>query len=308
MENKERFFPELMTQLPIWVLWCLEDRKGKETKVPYQIGGRRASATDPDTWATHQAVMDEWEIESHRYQGIGAVMTKQNRLTFIDIDHCVQPDGSFDERASDILEGFTDDDGNLATFCEYSQSGTGLHLVVIGEIPRCFNNRKLGVEMYDNDRFIAMTGNALAACEPSEFPDGLRYVFEKYKTASAVSSSKPVRTDPAERRKDDWIISHASARDGSKFSALYNGDWSEYESRSEADLALCCILAFWTNNDPESIDRIFRKSGMYRAKWERENYRQPTIEKAIDHNDDTLAEFVQRKKRRVGEAFLAEFS
>lgn len=307
MGTNERFFPETMTRLPIWVLWRLEDRNGSKTKVPYQIGGRKASSTDPATWATHEAVTDEWIIEASRYQGIGAVMSKQNNLVFIDIDHCVNPDGSFDDRATDILDGFMDDDGNLVTFCEYSQSGTGLHLVVIGDIPRCFNNRKMGVEMYDTDRFIAMTGDALAACEPSECPDGLRYVFEKYKTASAASAGTPARIDPATRRADEWIIEHASARDESKFPALFNGDISGYESRSEADIALCCILAFWTNNDPEAIDRLFRKSGLYRAKWERENYRRPTIEKAISHNDDTLEEFVRRRKRKVGEAFFAEF-
>ena len=301
-----RFFPENMTRLPIWVLWRLEDRNGSKTKVPYQIGGRRASSTDPSSWATHPAIMEEWEVESQRYQGIGAVMSKQYRLVFIDIDHCITPDGGFDERASDILEAFMDDNGELTTFCEFSQSGTGLHLVVIGEIPRCFNNRKKGIEMYDDNRFIAMTGNALATCEPADCADGIRYVFEKYKTVSALPSEKPIRVDPATQRNDDWIIRHASARETSRFSALFNGDWSAYDSRSEADMALCCLLAFWTNNNPEAIDRIFRRSGLYREKWERENYRRPTIQKAISHNDDTLEEFTRRKIKKGGNASLEE--
>lgn len=310
-ETTTRFFPEALTRLPIWVLWRLEDRNGRKTKVPYQIGGKRASATDPATWATNPAVMEEWEILSHHYQGIGTVMSKQNRLVFIDIDHCILPDGSFDDRASDILEAFMDDDGNLITFCEFSQSGSGLHLVVIGEVPRCFNNRKKGVEMYDTDRFIAMTGNALAACEPAECPDGIRYVFNKYKTASAGSAGPTIPIDQASRREDDWIIQHARDRipkpgQINRFPALFSGDISGYESSSEADLALCCILAFWTNNDPAAIDRIFRKSGLYRAKWERENYRRPTIEKAISHNDDTLFEFSQRRTKKAGAASLAE--
>ena len=302
-----RFFPKALRQLPIWVLWRLENRNGKRTKVPYQIGNKRASSTDSSTWATYSEVIEEWEIESHMFQGIGAVMAKQNRLVFIDIDHCILSDGGFDDRATDILEAFTNDDGNMTTFCEYSQSGTGLHLVVIGEVPRCFNNRKKGVEMYDDGRFIAMTGNALAACEPSENPDGILYVFNKYKTASADPVNQKIKTDTTTRRSDDWIIAHASARDKSKFPALFKGDWSAYESRSEADLALCKILAFWTNNDPEAMDRIFRKSGLYRAKWERQNYSQPTINKAINTNNDTLEEFQKRSFQKVGEASLAEF-
>lgn len=307
--TNERFFPETLIRLPIWVLWRLEERNGRMTKVPYQANGRRASSMDPATWATHQDALDEWQADSHKYQGIGTVMSKQYRLIFIDIDHCILPDGSLDNRAEDILSAFMDDDGNLATFCEFSQSRTGLHLIAVGEIPRSFNNRKLNVEMYDDGRFAAMTGNAFAACEPSECADGIRYVFERYKTASSTIdwTSRPA-IDPATRKSDDWILRHASERERSKFPALFKGDWSKYESQSEADIALCKILAFWTNNDPEAIDRLFRQSGLYRAKWERENYRRPTIEKAISTNDDTLAEFVQREKRRVGEAFLAEFS
>ena len=37
----------------------------------------------------------------------------------------------------------------------------------------------------------------------------------------------------------------AVARNGPKFTALWEGDISEYESASEADLALNGILAFW---------------------------------------------------------------
>jgi primase-polymerase (primpol)-like protein len=63
------------------------------------------------------------------------------------------------------------------------------------------------------------------------------------------------------------------ARNGDKFSRLWAGDASEYDSASEADLALCSILAFWTVGDPDSIDRLFRESGLFRdAKWSRESY------------------------------------
>ena len=146
-----------------------------------------------------------------------------------------------------------------------------------------------------------MTGNAYCKFEPGEFPDGLRYVFEKYKTKAPVATAalerKPV--DPATRKGDDWIIEHARDRQGksNKFPALFSGDWSEYGSQSEADLALCKNLAFWTNNDPEAIDRIFRRSGLYRAKWERQDYSSRTIGKAIAENTDTLDEFTRRKRK-----------
>lgn len=305
---EKRFFPSTMIHLPIWVLWRLEDRNSKKTKVPYQIGGKRASSTDPATWATYGDTIEEWEAFGQYYQGIGAVMSKQNRLVFIDIDHCILPDGQYDERANDILEAFTNDNGNLTTFCEYSQSGTGLHLITIGEIPRCFNNRKKGVEMYDDGRFIAMTGNALAACEPSECTDGINYIYNKYKTTAAASSDNCVRVDPSTRRSDNWIIDHAKARE-KKFADLFAGEWSKagYESQSEADLALCLILSFWTDRDPVSMDRLFRQSGLYRYKWERASYRDTTLRKAINELGESLSEFQTRRMREEGRQCLEWF-
>ena len=45
-----------------------------------------------------------------------------------------------------------------------------------------------------------------------------------------------------------------------------------YSSPSEADLALCTILSFWTKKKPGLIDSIFRQSGLYRPKWDEKHY------------------------------------
>jgi len=64
-----------------------------------------------------------------------------------------------------------------------------------------------------------------------------------------------------------------------------NGDTSGYPSHSEADLALCNHLAFYTR-DRYQIDRIFRQSKLYRAKWDEKHgsdtYGDNTIQKALD--------------------------
>src|ERR671920_770461 len=55
-----------------------------------------------------------------------------------------------------------------------------------------------------------------------------------------------------------------------RFSRLWNGDTSGYGSPSEADLALCGMLAFWTGGDATRIDTLFRQSGHYRNRTIRE--------------------------------------
>jgi hypothetical protein len=81
---------------------------------------------------------------------------------------------------------------------------------------------------------------------------------------------------------DNDVISRAlSASNGERFSRLWNGDTSGYGSHSEADLALCGMLAFWTGGDASRIDFLFRQSGLYREKWDRKDYRNRTIAEAL---------------------------
>ena len=68
---------------------------------------------------------------------------------------------------------------------------------------------------------------------------------------------------------------------------LWRGDWqADHESQSHADYDLCrTFLAFWTGNDAERMDRLFRQSGLYRPKWDERRgnrtYGDTTIENAI---------------------------
>ena len=72
---------------------------------------------------------------------------------------------------------------------------------------------------------------------------------------------------------DEELIEKArAATNGPKFERLWNGNTSGYESQSEADMALCCLLAFWTGGDPTQVDRLFRESALSRKKWDEVHY------------------------------------
>lgn len=294
-----RYFPDNLTKLPIWVLWRLEsDKNGRVTKVPYcGRSNRRASSTDPGTWTTFDRVLEKIQKRRYTFKGIGVGVRKEDRLIFIDVDHCVSEDGKLSDVAQDIVDHLP------GQFVEISQSGTGLHILALGEIPRNFKNSKNGVEMYSEKRFCSMTGNALREGEPHEDPEGLRYVFETYKTPD--KQEKPLRSQNfAIQREDRWVIDHAMKN--RKFPDLYSGNWNllGYGSQSEADLALCNILAFWTDCDPDQIDRIFRSSGLFREKWNRTDYREATIREAISNCSTTLSEYLRKEDDQFGKAFL----
>lgn len=72
-----------------------------------------------------------------------------------------------------------------------------------------------------------------------------------------------------------------AAKGGERFKQLWSGGSVGYDSTSEADLAFCCLLAFWTGGDYTKIDKLFRASKRMRDKWDREEYRHSTITKAL---------------------------
>ena len=101
---------------------------------------------------------------------------------------------------------------------------------------------------------------------------------------SANGHTKPVAAaEPVDNGlSDSEVIQKAlAASNGVRFSRLWNGDTSGYGSHSEADLALCGMLAFWTGGDATRIDTLFRQSGLYRKKWDRNDYRNRTIREAL---------------------------
>ena len=99
----------------------------------------------------------------------------------------------------------------------------------------------------------------------------------------------------ASRLDEEQLLDKARRADP-LFDALYHGDWmGRYASQSEADLALCSKLAFWFQKDAFRIDKIFRQSSLFRAKWDEKHfgngstYGQKTVEMAISGCRDVYA-------------------
>jgi putative DNA primase/helicase len=143
--------PEELRQRRQWVVWKLEERDGKPTKVPYIAGGSgKASSTDSLTWRSFEEAVQA--LETGRYNGIDFVFSSGDPFAGIDLDDCRDPEtGELEEWAEKIVE-------NFGGYAEVSQSGTGVHIIIKGKAP----NKKRGkVEAYSLERFFAMTGQVL---------------------------------------------------------------------------------------------------------------------------------------------------
>lgn len=260
-------FPKDLAALPNWVCWRLEkDKKsGRDMKVPYSpYDTKRASASNPATWGSLSEA--QTCAEKYLFSGIGFMFTEKSGIVGVDIDHCLA-DGKPNGIAADILSQLP------PTYIEISPSGTGLHIFLKGTLPPGGNrNSKLGVEMYSSSRYFTVTGKTFEKSADSIGEDNgaLEYIHRKYIAQSKQNRQKPRENQPNSSLSDDEIVSLAQAsKDSEAFTSLWQGNWQEkYKSQSEADFALCRKLAFWTRRNMEQIDRLFRKSGLFREKWE----------------------------------------
>jgi primase-polymerase (primpol)-like protein len=276
--------PGDLVSCPQWLCWREQKRDGKVTKVPIDpTSGSYASATDPSTWADFETARAYAETDA---AGLGFVFTDDDPFVGVDLDDCRVPET---ETTLDWAEEIVD---TLDSYTEVSPSGTGYHVLVRGELPGD-RNRNGSVELYETARFFTVTGDHVEST-PTEVRDrqeALETVHSEH-VAPDDEKAEPESERPAPSgsidMEDDQLLSKArNAKNGEKFDRLWRGSTSGYESQSEADMALCSLLAFWTGGDADRVDRLFRDSGLMREKWDEvhfsdgSTYGEKTVERAI---------------------------
>ena len=287
-------FPQELAALRQWICWRLEpDPRGeKPRKVPYDPRtGRKASSTNPETWATLPEAMRAQT--KYLFTGVGFVFTEAGGIVGVDIDHCRNEDGTFTEAAQAILDKYP-------SYTEISPSGAGLHIFYRGVMPGKGNkNSVTGVEMYASARYFTMTGNRLEGT-PEVITDGaqaLPWIHENYIARKQARKRKAKKAARRVVLTDEQVLEKArAAQNAGDFTALWEGRWQEkFASQSEADLALCCALAFWTGRDREQMDRLFRQSALFREKWDKVHhadgatYGEETLEQAIARTENVYS-------------------
>jgi hypothetical protein len=244
--------------------------------------------------------MAAWK--SGHYSGIGFVFSAEDDIVGIDLDKCRNPQtGQVEPWAQAVIDKF-------ATYSEVSPSGRGIHLYLRGKLPA--GPRKKGhIEVYESARYFTVTGEHIPST-PATLERRQEDLGQFFNDVFGGSTSKPSPDRSGATTLDDaTVLSKArKAKNGAKFDRLYAGDWTGYPSQSEADLALCTMLAFRVDGNAAQIDRLFRSSGLMRPdKWDRSvgqgrTYGQATIQKAIagcrhdSHGDRTLPEVVTNER------------
>lgn len=276
--------PEELKKLKLWVLWRSEDNPGKEkpTKIPYQPNGERAKVNDSASWYEFDEIIDAYDNGS--YDGIGFVFSEEDDFIGIDFDNVISDDMTIDQDAKEWIEKFD-------SYTEYSQSRKGVHIIVRGNLSG--HRRKKGnYEMYDSGRYFVFTGDLYnehiktIKQQQSIIDEFYREVIDNRDSlARDITGTARYEFNEANQWSDDEIQKKLKkAANADKYQKLFSGDISDYPSQSEADLGLCRLISFYTNN-PGQIDRIFRQSKLMRQKWDEnhgeQTYGAMTIEKAL---------------------------
>ena len=247
--------------------WKYEQRKERMTKVPYNpVTGRKASVDKPETFVDFNTAVNG----ANAYNGIGIRVTGQ--IIAVDLDHCIADDVLL-PWASEIVERFRD------TYIEISPSGTGLRILALmpdGYVydSNTFYIKKGNVEVYvagATNRFVTLTGNVYQQAEVSEEVDAMQWLIDTHMKRKQPISQKSLPNRDSYLSDERVIEIAMNAANSVKFTRLWNGDITGYPSNSEGDSALCSMLAFYCNGNVEQMDRLFRKSNLYRPKWDEQH-------------------------------------
>ena len=284
-----------------FILWAPVPNGARTDKKPVNSAtGLVHDAHDPSIWLDADTAIQRASLMGY---GVGFVFTATDPFFFLDIDKCLQPDGQWSPLAQQLCATFQ------GAAVEVSQSGTGLHIFGTGAVPdHACKNIPLGLELYTDKRFVALTGTGATGSAAIDATAALSATVLHYFPPSAPVADAEWTDGPCPEwggpADDEELISRmmSSKSAGAIFSgrasvsALWNCDEDALAlaypdergfDRSSADAALCQHLAFWTGKDCERIDRLFRRSGLYRDKWEdRPDYRSRTILHAVGYCND----------------------
>lgn len=291
--------PQEMAAKPNWVLWARSQKNdGRIDKIPVNANTRKnAQSNNPKTWTDFETACNVLkEIAGKTFifgsekkpimaiiSGVGFMLSGSG-IVCVDIDHCPEAiqqyrNGEHTGIVYDVIKAL-----EPGCYAEISQSGEGVHVFVQGEKPPegC---RSGTFEMYSTGRFIAMTGDLLDDIHTHIEGDHTVALKELHGRYLQPKAERPPREKPAPVTSvcvDITTAIETAARTNDKFARLWAGDTSDYNGDdSRADQALCNILCYYLHGNAVMIDAAFRQSGLYRDKWERRDYRETTIEKAL---------------------------
>ena len=277
--------------------WSVWRRESGKRKIPYAVlRGGRWSTKEPcksnrtSMWVSFDEALHCLLKSDGNLHGLSFALG--HGWAGFDFDDCIV-DGKMNAQVKSWLK-------RLGGYQETSQSGKGVKTVLYGRLTPAFlasarTGRQfkhipvkgMATEVYDRGRFFFLTGEGRGTPESNQTEiDSIcdELVSLKALLTPVRSAPRPVvNPTPSITTSDDTILERIRrSRSRDEFQSLWDGKTVNHKSASEADYALAKMLMFWCGNDKAQVERIFSQSVLgERDKWNRQDYRDRTLRKAV---------------------------
>jgi len=262
MINKENYLQNIPQELRQYKQWLWFKRiikvdkweKEKISKIPISpITLKSDGWNDRKHWTDFETAVKN--LERSGSDGLSFALSKDDPFVCIDLD---QVDDSF----GNFLNDFND------TYREVSQSWRGIHIFAKGVISKNFNNQIEKVEMYQENRCIAKTGNILKfggmtfrTIEPKqkELDKYYKLFAPKDSIKEAIRHYRMIDEQVPDCNKVIEIMCRHNAR----AKALFEGSNTSGDP-SKDDFVLLLFLNRFTHGNANMMKEIFLRSALNR--------------------------------------------
>lgn len=284
VEMIEKYRRNIPLELKLYNQWLWfkkiknTDKKGNVKTIKIPISPNTLSFKGwnlREQWADFETAING--LPNSDCDGLSFILTNDDPFICIDLDNV-------SEDKKSLVDDFSD------TYIEISQSGKGLHIFAKGSIKKNLNNQIGKVEMYHENRCIAMTGNRVVFSKRN-IADKQSKTDKYYELfAPKMSIIEQLKTY---QRIDDVVsdvsvIIEIMCKYNSKAKELFEGSYSSGDA-SKDDFALLLFLNSYTHGNEVLMKEIFLMSALNRSedRSKRKNerayirYLEESIKKAI---------------------------
>lgn len=276
--------PDELKGIPQWTLWGSREQKGEKgiyySKEPISLNGRfDISWTNKRNMHTFEEVKAAYEKGGGN--GIGLILTHETPYVCVDIDD--------QENIHDMETKYH----NIAvqSYAEISPSGNGLHVWFKGNKPTWARTKKNGIEFFGGqNKFVTFTGNVFSDMPINDNQKVINHIGETFfpEEAAAAITLQQKKSPNLQNEgnsfgklSDNEVVELIRTEKPGRYK-VYQGDFSDYPSQSEAVLALMNELAYYTGKDIDQMRSIYdTSSATYADPKKNENKFARTADRAI---------------------------
>ena len=149
--------PRELVEKHRWLVWkgvVRSGANGKIDKVPYSPAtSYKCNPTEPNSLVSFETA-HSFALHHKDVSGLGFALLGEDGIIGGDLDLCIDDDSRWSSLAHEFL-------CKIDTYYEVSPGGRGLRFLGKGTLDKAFINSNLGLEIYNEKRFLTITGVAI---------------------------------------------------------------------------------------------------------------------------------------------------